>query len=87
MSEIKESNSLEKKDVAQTELGKAAEKASLTNSEIGKRFSNADELSADELNEPIDDIVNGERDSIDCRSECEYNTGDRSKYSNYGYSN
>ena len=24
--------------------------------------------------------------SCDCRSECKYNTGDRSKYANYGYS-
>lgn len=24
--------------------------------------------------------------SLDCRSECKYNTGDRSKYANYGYS-
>lgn len=86
MSEIKESNSLEKKDLSQTELGKAAERASLTGSEIGKSFSNVDELSDDELNEPIDDIVNGERASLDCRSECKYNTGDRSKYSNYGFS-
>lgn len=24
--------------------------------------------------------------SLDCRSECKYNTGNRSKYANYGYS-
>lgn len=24
--------------------------------------------------------------SLDCRSECKYNTGDTSKYANYGYS-
>lgn len=86
MSEIRESNNLEKKDLAQTDLGKVAEKVSLLGSEIGKIPTNADELTDDELNEPIDDIVNRERGSIDCRSECKYNTGDRSKYSNYGYS-
>ena len=86
MSEIRESNNLEKKDLAQTDLGKAAEKVSLSGPEIGKSLNNADELTDDELNEPIDDIVNGERASLDCRSECKYNTGDRSKYSNYGYS-
>lgn len=86
MSEIKELNNLEKKEVAQTDLGKVAEKLSKTDLENGKKPSDSDRLSDDDLNKPIDEIVNKERNSLDCRSECKYNTGDRSKYSNYGYS-
>ena len=85
MSELKESNSIEKKENASSELGKVAEKLTATGSEIGKSFDDALQLSEDELNEPID-ITSSEKASLDCRSECKYNTGDRSKYSNYGYS-
>lgn len=86
MSEIKEGNSLERKEVSQTELGKVAEKVGSTPTELGKSSNTTEQLTDDELNEPIDEIVNQERNSLDCRSECKYNTGDRSKYSNYGYS-
>lgn len=85
MTELKDSNSLEKKDNASSELGKVAEKFVASGSEIAKGTVNTSELSEDELNEPID-IVSTEKASLDCRSECKYNTGDRSKYSNYGYS-
>lgn len=85
MSEIKESNNIEKKENASSELGKVAEKLTTSGSEIGKSFDDALQLSEEELNEPID-ITSSERASLDCRSECKYNTGDRSKYSNYGYS-
>lgn len=46
-------------------------------------------LTEEDLNAPIDEIVNGkiELESCDCRPECKYNTGgDSSKYANYGYS-
>ncbi len=85
MSEIKETNNPEKKDVVQTDLGKVAENISAS-TEIGKSAKDTDGLSDDDLNKPIDDLVKGERASLDCRSECKYNTGDRSKYSNYGFS-
>lgn len=85
MSEIKGTNNLEKKDVAKTDLGKVAENISAS-TEIGKSSNDTDGLSDDDLNKPIDDLVNEERASLDCRSECKYNTGDRSKYSNYGFS-
>lgn len=80
MLEIKEKNELEKREVAQPEMG------GIQNSEIGKCLNNTEQLSEEELNKPIDDIGTTEKASLDCRSECKYNTGDRSKYSNYGFS-
>lgn len=47
---------------------------------------NGDQLSDEELNQPIDGPATNVRASLDCRSECQYNTGERYKYANYGYS-
>lgn len=86
MTEIKESENLEKKEGKQTELGKVAERIATDPKEVGKMQDPSEQLSDEELNEPIDEIVMPEMKSLDCRSECKYNTGDRSKYSNYGFS-
>lgn len=85
MTGLEESKSIEKTDNASSEFGTVTEKLTTSGSEFGKGFSDTSQLSEDELNEPID-IVSNEKVSLDCRSECKYNTGDRSKYSNYGYS-
>jgi len=82
MSELNASNKIEKKECLNAEV---SEKLMPTNSELGKSITDAPKLSEEELNEPID-IVSVEKASLDCRSECKYNTGDRSKYSNYGFS-
>lgn len=86
MSEIKESNNIEKQDIAPTDLGKVVENASINSAEIDESSRATAELSDEELNKPIDSIVNGQRDSLDCRSECTYNTGHSYKYADYGYS-
>lgn len=42
-----------------------------------------------ELNSPLESVDNSnipQMDSLDCRSECKYNTGSGSKYANYGFS-
>lgn len=86
MSEIKESNNLEKKDLCQSELGKVAENQELGASKLETTEKSTEELSDEDLNEPIDELVSQEIGSLDCRSECKYNTGSKSKYANYGFS-
>lgn len=57
-------------------------------SELAKASQDVASLSEDELNAPVDE-VGGENTafkSLDCRSECKYNTGHTHKSSNYGYS-
>lgn len=85
MSELKETNN-PLKDVAQSELGKTVEKGAFNSSEIDNALNEHDKLSDEELNKPIDNIVGGERASLDCRSECKYHTGETYKYADYGYS-
>ena len=69
-------NSLEKADGAKSELGKVAD--------------NANKLSEQELNAPVEDVSNldiPEMASLDCSSECKYVTkGDSSKRMKFGYS-
>lgn len=86
MTEFNESTSLEKKDLNQSELGTTTERLTSGESELGKSLDELSELSEDELNEPIDELAMPVMDSADCRSECKYNTGDKTKYTNYGYS-
>lgn len=52
--------------------------------ELQKASGSVEELSDEELNAAIDNV--GEMKSLDCRSECKYNTGERYKYANYGFS-
>ena len=76
-----ETKEFEKKETSQTELGKVAEKINNLGNEVG------DLLSDEELNKPIDEAIKTpEMNSLDCRSECKYNTGDGYKYANYGFS-
>ena len=49
-----------------------------------KATNNVELLSDEELNATID--ITSEMDSLDCRSECRYNTGEGYKYANYGFS-
>lgn len=86
MSEIRESNNLGKKDLRQSELGKITENQELKASELETSEEITEELSDEDLNEPIDELVGQEVSSMDCRSECKYNTGSKSKYANYGFS-
>lgn len=86
MSEIKETKDLGKNETKQSELGKVAEKLTDADKNLDNVAEETTQLSEEELNEPIDEVVMPVMESGDCRSECKYNTGDRSKYSNYGYS-
>lgn len=76
MAELNETKSPEKDD-----LGKKNE-----STELGKAANEADQLSEEQLNEPVDEVEGKVLASCDCRSECKYNTGYTHKYSNYGYS-
>lgn len=82
-----ETKEFEKKETSQTELGKVAEKLNNQGNEINKSVKNDTLLPDEELNKPIDEAIKmPEMSSLDCRSECRYNTGDGYKYSNYGFS-
>ena len=77
----------EKKETSQTELGKVAEKINDQGNEVNNSANNETLLSEEELNKPIDEAIKmPEMNSLDCRSECKYNTGERYKYANYGFS-
>lgn len=66
------------------------EKVNGTKTELGKVADNANKLSEQELNAPIEDVPNleiPEMASLDCSSECKYITkGDSSKRMKFGYS-
>ena len=82
-----ETKEFEKKETSQTELGKAAEKINNLGNEVNNSANNETLLSDEELNKPIDEAIKmPEMNSLDCRSECKYNTGDGYKYANYGFS-
>lgn len=55
-------------------------------SDLGKASDKIEPLSQDELNSPLEQNDVPEMKSLDCRSECKYNTGNTAKYASYGYS-
>lgn len=55
-------------------------------SELGKKTQDAEQLSEEDLNTPIDEHTMPDLKSCDCRSECKYVTGYGHKYANFGYS-
>ena len=59
---------------------------SIKNSELGKTSDKIKPLTKEELNSPIEQNDVPELKSLDCRSECKYNTGSTAKYASYGYS-
>lgn len=64
--------------------GKNQELRGNASNELLKASDSAEKLSDEELNAALENI--GEMKSLDCRSECQYNTGERYKYANYGFS-
>lgn len=64
------------------------EQSSKEVSDLAKVSQDVASLSEEELNAPVDELVNDniELQSCDCRSECKYNTGHTYKSANYGYS-
>lgn len=64
-------------------LGKGKDIEKATN-DLLQATNNVELLSDEELNATID--ITSEMDSLDCRSECRYNTGEGYKYANYGFS-
>lgn len=82
MSEI--NSSKENCSVENLGQGKNAELKSVSASELIQMSNNIEPLTDEELNAIVDNVK--EMDSLDCRSECRYNTGDSYKYANYGFS-
>lgn len=69
-------------------LDTTAYESSYAASEDTTSYVGDEESTTSESNEESSDDESSEDKwgSIDCRSECKYNTGDRYKYANYGYS-
>ena len=82
-----ETKEFEKKETSQTELGKVIDKINNLGNEVNNSANNETLLSDEELNKPIDEAIKmPEMNSLDCRSECKYITGESYKYANFGFS-
>lgn len=82
MNEIKLPN--ENSSTENLEKGKDIEIKYKATNDLLQATNNVELLSDEELNATID--ITSEMDSLDCRSECRYNTGEGYKYANYGFS-
>lgn len=86
MSDLEGTRKLEKNELPNVALGENPDLQAEDENELGKFTENDRQLSDEELNKPIDGPQTVVKASLDCRSECQYNTGERYKYANYGYS-
>lgn len=82
MNEIKLPN--ENSSIENLGKGKDIEIKYKATNDLLQATNNVELLSDEELNATID--ITSEMDSLDCRLECRYNTGEGYKYANYGFS-